>query len=435
MKKIFPIIILLITVSLLGIIYIQFSWIKTLALFREEQLKEKLSVIIQEVSEDLMTETERKGIPMPTNVFDIYKDFSVSHRYTEFEIRERVQQSFLKHHLNDTRFEFAIAGDQVFEHYELKSAHFMDMMIDSVHHLKIFYPLVPTSGGIMESLAPQEVLILLVPDIKSVVIKSLGWMIAGAILFTLIIITAFYITFGTLLRQKKLSEIKNDFINNMTHELKTPLATISLAVDALKNEKVLADESKRSYFTAMIRDENKRMNKNVETILQAAQMEQQDLELKKTSQHVHALIQKAVDQFQLQIAEKKGYVDYHLQATHDLISLDEIHFTNLLSNLIDNAIKYSKKEGLRIHISTKNIGKHIRIVIEDNGIGMNKETLKRIFEKFYRAHTGNLHNVKGFGIGLSYVKAITEAHGGKISADSLQDKGSTFTLQFPILES
>jgi two-component system phosphate regulon sensor histidine kinase PhoR len=435
MKKIFPIIILLITVSLLGIIYIQFAWIKTLALFREDQLKEKLSVIIQEVSEDLMAETERKGMSIPTDVFDIYKDFSVAHRYTEFEIREKVQRSFVKHHLKNTRFEFAVAGDQVFEHYELKSAHFMDMMLDSVHHLKIFYPLVPSSGGLMESLAPQEVLILLVPDIKSVVLRSLGWMIAGAIVFTLIIITAFYITFGTLLRQKKLSEIKNDFINNMTHELKTPLATISLAVDALKNEKVLVDEAKRNYFTGMIRDENKRMNKNVETILQAAQMEKQDLELKKTAHHIHALIQKVVDQFQLQIAEKKGNVNCHLQATHDMMLVDEIHFANLLSNLIDNAIKYSKEEGLAIDISTKNTGKHIRIMIEDNGIGMNKETLKRIFEKFYRAHTGNLHNVKGFGIGLSYVKAITEAHGGKIIAESLPGKGSTFTLQFPLLDS
>ena len=432
MKKIFPLIILLITVSLLGIIFIQFSWIKTLALFREEQLKEKLSVIIQEVSEELMQESERKGLSIPSNVFDIYKDFSVANRYTEFEIREKVQRSFVKHHIKNTRFEFAVAGDQVFEHYELKSAHFMDMMTDSIHHVKILYPLAPSSGGLMESLAPQEVLILLVPDIKSVVLKSLGWMIAGAIIFTLIIITAFYITLSTLLRQKKLSEIKNDFINNMTHELKTPLATISLAVDALKNEKVLADESKRNYFMGMIREENKRMNKNVETILQSAQMEQQDLKLNKTPQHIHALIHKVVDQFQLQIADKNGNVIFHLQATDDIINLDEVHFANLLSNLIDNAIKYSKEEGFAIRIYTKNIGKYIRIVIEDNGIGMNKETLKRIFEKFYRAHTGNIHNVKGFGIGLSYVKAVTDAHSGKVSADSLPGKGSVFTLQFPL---
>jgi two-component system phosphate regulon sensor histidine kinase PhoR len=234
------------------------------------------------------------------------------------------------------------------------------------------------------------------------------------------------------LRQKKLSEIKNDFINNMTHELKTPLATISLAVDALKNEKVLADESKRNYFMGMIREENKRMNKNVETILQSAQMEQQDLKLNKTPQHIHALIHKVVDQFQLQIADKRGNVIFHLQATDDIINLDEVHFANLLSNLIDNAIKYSKEEGVAIRIYTKNIGKYIRIVIEDNGIGMNKETLKRIFEKFYRAHTGNIHNVKGFGIGLSYVKAVTDAHSGKVSADSLAGKGSVFTLQFPL---
>jgi two-component system phosphate regulon sensor histidine kinase PhoR len=306
------------------------------------------------------------------------------------------------------------------------------MMTDSIHHVKILYPLAPSSGGLMESLAPQEVLILLVPDIKSVVLKSLGWMIAGAIIFTLIIITAFYITLSTLLRQKKLSEIKNDFINNMTHELKTPLATISLAVDALKNEKVLADESKRNYFMGMIREENKRMNKNVETILQSAQMEQQDLKLNKTPQHIHALIHKVVDQFQLQIADKKGNVIFHLQATDDIINLDEVHFANLLSNLIDNAIKYSKEEGFAIRIYTKNIGKYIRIVIEDNGIGMNKETLKRIFEKFYRAHTGNIHNVKGFGLGLSYVKAIVTLNNWKLHVKSQENVGSEFTIQIPI---
>ena len=433
MKKIFPLIILLITVSLLGIIYIQYSWIRTLALFREEQLKEKLSIIIQEVSEDLMG--SKNQLNLPSDDYDIYKDYSIANRYTSFEIREKIQKAFLIHHLKDTRFEFAVAGDQVFDHYELKSPHFMDMMSDSIHHLKILYPLVPASGSLMESLAPEEVLIILVPDIKSVVLKSLGWMIAGAIFFTLIIITAFYITFGTLLKQKKLSEMKSDFINNMTHELKTPLATISLAVDALKNGKVIADENKRNYFTAMIRDENKRMNRHVETILQAAQTEKQQVELNKKPLHIHELIKKAAAQFQLQIEEKGGVFDLRLQAQKDLVLADEIHFANLINNLIDNAIKYSKEKNLLINIQTKNTGRFFRIMIEDNGIGMTKETQRNIFEKFYRAHTGNIHNVKGFGLGLSYVKAMTEAHEGKIMVDSELGKGALFTLEFPLYRS
>ncbi len=442
MKKVFPLIIALITVSLMGIIYIQVSWIRTLALFREEQLKEKLSAIIQQVSEELIdqrnttfqTPRQMPGLKLPGDVYDIYKQFSVTNRFTVFEIREKLQREFNKQNLKDTHFEFAVASDNVFGHYELKSPQFLEMAMDTVHNLRVWYPLVASSGSWLESLAPEEVLVIVVPDIKSLVLQSLGWMIAGAILFTLIIITAFYLTFGTLIRQKKLSEMKGDFINNMTHELKTPLATISLAVDALKSEKVLSNKEKLSYFTGMIKDENKRMNKHVETILQAAQMERQQVQLNKKDIHVHEVIQKVINNLQLQIEEKQGKIDLQLNATQDLMEADEVHFTNLINNLLDNAVKYSKEEvPLAVRISTKNSSRgFIRIIVEDNGIGMSKETVNRVFEKFFRAHTGNVHNVKGFGLGLSYVKAMTEAHNGKIRAESVLGKGSTFTADFPL---
>jgi two-component system, OmpR family, phosphate regulon sensor histidine kinase PhoR len=442
MKKVFPLIIALITVSLMGIIYIQVSWIRTLALFREEQLKEKLSAIIQQVSEELIdqrnttfqTPRQMPGLKLPGDVYDIYKQFSVTNRFTVFEIREKLQREFNKQNLKDTHFEFAVASDNVFGHYELKSPQFLEMAMDTIHNLRVWYPLVASSGSWLESLAPEEVLVIVVPDIKSLVLQSLGWMIAGAILFTLIIITAFYLTFGTLIRQKKLSEMKGDFINNMTHELKTPLATISLAVDALKSEKVLSNKEKLSYFTGMIKDENKRMNKHVETILQAAQMERQQVQLNKKDIHVHEVIQKVINNLQLQIEEKQGKIDLQLNATQDLMEADEVHFTNLINNLLDNAVKYSKEEvPLAVRISTKNSSRgFIRIMVEDNGIGMSKETVSRVFEKFFRAHTGNVHNVKGFGLGLSYVKAMTEAHNGKIRVESVLGKGSTFTADFPL---
>jgi two-component system phosphate regulon sensor histidine kinase PhoR len=431
MKKIFPVIIGFITVSLLGIIYIQYSWLKTLALFREEQLKEKLSIVIQEVSESIMVQPEQANPILEGEMYDIHRRNSVANRFTLFELREIIQESFSKHHLKNTHFEFAVAGDQVLAHYALKSPHFMEMMSDSVHHLKILYPLTPDSGSFMESLTPDEMLIIVVPDIKSVVLKSLGWMIAGALLFTFIIIAAFYMTFSALLRQKKLSEMKTDFINNMTHELKTPLATISLAVDALKSEKVMQDESKRAYFTGMIREENKRMNRHVETILQAAQMHAGDLQLEKKPVHIHALIRQSLEQHALQIAQKQGEVVLKLDAVNDLLGVNEAHFLNLISNLLDNAIKYSRDVPLKITITSKSNAKWFRFSIEDNGIGMNRDTLSKIFEKFYRAHTGNLHNVKGFGLGLSYVKTITEAHGGSIKAESVPGKGSLFSLEFP----
>ncbi len=440
MKKTFPVIIALITLSLLGIIYIQVSWIRTLALFREEQLEENISTAIQQVGEELVAQRsitfnnpgQMPGMKFPGEAYDIYKQFSVTNRFTIYEIKEKLQKAFLRQNLKDTKFEFAVASDNVFGHYELKSPRFIDMATDTVHNKRAFYPLIPAGGSLLESLAPDEVLVVVVPNYESYILQSLGWMIGGAIFFTLIIITAFFLTIRTLLRQKKLADMKNDFINNMTHELKTPLATISLAVDALKSEKVLNSPEKMDYFTGMIKVENKRMNKHVESILQAAQMDKQEVQLNKKELHVHDIIKNVLNNLQLQIEEKQGRVDVQLNATNDLMEADEVHITNVINNLVDNALKYSKDDSFHLKISTKTIGKHIRIQIEDHGIGMNKETLARVFEKFYRAHTGNVHNVKGFGLGLSYVKTMTEAHDGKVKADSVPGKGSTFTIEFPL---
>jgi two-component system phosphate regulon sensor histidine kinase PhoR len=279
---------------------------------------------------------------------------------------------------------------------------------------------------------PVQIMMLIIPDIKKIVLEQMRWMIIGAIFFTLMIISAFYITVSALLRQKKLSEIKNDFINNMTHELKTPLATISLAIDALKNEKVIQDRAKMDYFNGIIKEENKRMNKHVETILQAAVMDRQEIQLTKQPLLVNGLINEILSNYALQLQEKNGAVELQLNAKRDLINADPVHFRNLISNLIDNAVKYSKGN-LLLKISTSNTNRNLIIRFEDNGIGMSKETVRRIFEKFYRAHTGNIHNVKGFGLGLSYVKTIIDAHHGKIKVDSTLGRGSTFTIEVPLL--
>jgi two-component system phosphate regulon sensor histidine kinase PhoR len=276
-------------------------------------------------------------------------------------------------------------------------------------------------------------LVIVVPHIKHLVWKQMGWMLLGALIFTLVIFTAFFITIRALLNQKKLSEIKTDFINNMTHEFKTPIATISLAVDALKNEKVINDKTKMDYFSGIIKDENKRMNKQVETILEAALMDKKEVQLNLFPFHANTLIQAALNNIELPVKEKDGIIETHFNAANDLIMADDVHFTNIINNLLDNAVKYSK-ENLRIKLITSNFNSHIRIKIEDNGIGMNKETLNRVFEKFYRAHTGNLHNIKGFGLGLSYVKTIVDAHHGRIKAESTAGKGSCFTLEFSVVK-
>jgi two-component system phosphate regulon sensor histidine kinase PhoR len=302
---------------------------------------------------------------------------------------------------------------------------------DTLTNKSYVISLLPPSGSNYENLVNEEMLCVIVPNQKNIIWQEMFWFIMGAIIFTLIITTAFFITIRTLLKQKKLSEIKSDFINNMTHEFKTPLATISLAVDALKNEKVKGNAEKTSYFTNIIKEENKRMNKQVETILQAALLDKQEVQLNLKKLPAHDMITSALNNITLQVEEKQGKLEVHFDAEKDLILADEVHFTNLINNLLDNAVKYSK-EPLEIKLSTSNSGNQLKIKIEDNGIGMNKETVNRIFEKFYRAHTGNIHNVKGFGLGLSYVKTMVEAHHGNIKAESILGKGSTFTVTIPL---
>jgi two-component system, OmpR family, phosphate regulon sensor histidine kinase PhoR len=443
MKKILPVIILLITASLLGIIAIQMSWIKNMLVIKEEQLTEKVARSMQMVGNELMEQKGtlpslknpkfRPGFMMPSDQLlnELLKPSTIAKNYTAFEIEEKLKKAFDANGIRDVNFEFGISSTIGLNPYELKSPNLVKVIEDTVNNKKFIYPLQVPSGSEYENLMPEELMILVVPDVKNNIFRQLRWLMIGAILFTLIIISAFYVTVSALLRQKKTSEIKNDFINNMTHEFKTPLATISLAVDAMRNEKVLQDRDKMNYFSSIIKEENKRMNKQVETILQASLMERQEIQLHKVPIHVHEVIDHVLDNFRLQLEDKNGRTLLQLGAEADLVEADEVHFTNLVSNLVDNAVKYSK-ENLVIKISTINIGKFIQVRIEDNGIGMNKETQKRIFEKFYRAHTGNVHNVKGFGLGLSYVKTMIDAHGGKIKVESATGRGTSFIIDIPL---
>jgi two-component system phosphate regulon sensor histidine kinase PhoR len=203
-------------------------------------------------------------------------------------------------------------------------------------------------------------------------------------------------------------------------------------VDALKNEKVVSNPEKTGYFIDIIKEENKRMNKQVETILQAALLDRKEVQLDLKMISIHQLIVNAVKNITLPLQEKNGKIELHLDAASDMIMADELHMANIIGNMLDNAIKYAKPEGVMINISTKNVNKKIQLSIKDNGIGMSKETLSRIFEKFYRAHTGNIHNVKGFGLGLSYVKSVVEAHNGIIKPESSLGIGSNFIISFPL---
>jgi two-component system phosphate regulon sensor histidine kinase PhoR len=440
MKKIFPVITVLIFLSLLGIIFFQILWIKGSLLSGEQKFRDHVAMATYQASVDLMSEkgnfiplNKKGGFIFPSEGLqrDIFRP-TVSQRYSKDEIREIIRKAFEKQNLEKIPFEFAIGSTSLVVE-EMQSDNFVRVYNDSANNKPVVVPLEPSPGSLSEGLSADEVLILIVPHVKSFVWQSMSWFIVGAIVFTIIIICAFFITVRALIKQKKLSEIKSDFINNMTHEFKTPLATISLAVDALKNEKVINDREKMNYFTGIIKEENKRMNKQVETILQAALLDKQEVQLNLKKLHAHDLITSALNNIHLQVEEKHGRLDVHFGAADDLLMADDVHFTNLVSNLLDNAVKYSG-DNLLIKISTQNAGHTFKIKIEDNGIGMNKETLGRIFEKFYRAHTGNLHNVKGFGLGLSYVKTMVEAHKGTIKAESVVGKGTSFLLSFPLMK-
>lgn len=448
MKKLFTIITVLITLSLIGIIVLQVRLIRNTVQAKMDQTLEGLEISMLDVQTELQEEKSKflEGTS-PGNILKLpleqgslfFKAPTIAERYTTFKLYEKLKKSFEKHRLGQTKFEFAVYNKSNEYGYDLQTAQFekrfSHALEDKENNLIYYWPIYELEGSETENLLPAETLVIVISEFKKDVFKSLGWMISGAVLFTLIILAAFYITIRALLNQKKLSEIKSDFINNMTHELKTPIATVNLAASAIRNPQVAKDAERLESFVSVIIDESKRMNQQVETILQAALLDRNEIKLAMIKYPVNDAIVHIADHFKLQLSTKNGEIKLDLKANPDVISADEVHFNNLLNNLIDNAIKYSKEDVPPIvHISTRNASNKIIIEFADNGIGMNKDTQNKIFEKFYRAHTGNIHNVKGFGLGLSYVKTIVDTHHGKIQVESSTGKGSTFTLEFPLLK-
>ncbi len=278
--------------------------------------------------------------------------------------------------------------------------------------------------------APEKLLIYF-PNEQQVVIRQIWKLLSISIVLFLIIIVAFYLTIQTVFRQKKLSEMKNDLINNMTHEFKTPISTIALACEALRDRDIQKSEDIYNNYISVISEENKRLGEMAEQILQQAVFAKGKMKLDKETLDMHMIIEDAANRKQLEVQSKNGNIEVQNNAAESMVYGDQTHLTNVIINLLDNAIKYTTKAP-EIVINTVNKGDNILIRVSDNGIGISKSNQKKIFEKLYRVHTGNVHDFKGFGLGLNYVKVIVELHKGSISVDSEPGKGSTFTVVLPL---
>lgn len=270
------------------------------------------------------------------------------------------------------------------------------------------------------------------PEKESFIYKTLNWLLIISLIFSIIVLVTFAFSIYFILKQKKISEMKSDFINNMTHEFKTPIATISVAADSVMNPKVIENPERIRYFMEMIKKENTRMNQQVEDILTIARLDKKEFEFKWESFDLHEVIEDAIQSIVLQVEKKGGSITSELKASQPMATSDANHFANLIYNLLDNANKYSLSAP-EIKISTRNNAKGVIITIEDKGIGMTKSIQSHIFERFYRQTSGNIHNVKGFGLGLSYVKAVQEANKGNITVHSEPGKGSRFEVFIPFV--
>lgn len=281
-----------------------------------------------------------------------------------------------------------------------------------------------------DAIAEPNYLKVFFPNERRYLIGSMWLMLVTSGVLLLVIMLLFSFSIGTIYKQKKLSDIKNDFINNMTHELKTPIATISLACEALNDPDMQKSETGMKSYLSMINEENKRLGILVENVLRTSVFENGDMKLRLRSLHVHSIIEQAIQNIDIQFKKRKGQLITKLMAEDPTIEGDDLHITNVIYNLIDNAVKYTEGSP-EVLITTRNDPGGISISFQDNGIGISKENLKKIFDKLYRVPTGNIHNVKGFGLGLSYVKGVVEKHGGHVSVQSELKKGSTFTIYLP----
>ncbi len=336
------------------------------------------------------------------------------------EIKETVQAELNNRNIT-IDFEFAVLNDDTIQAISNE--------VDSLKLTNSLYQVRLFPDAIFDQ---NKKLALFFPGQNQYIYRSVSWLLFASFIFSMIILFTFALSIFFILKQKKISEMKSDFINNMTHEFKTPIATISVAADSISNAKVIGNPEQVNYFVGMIKKENTRMNRQVEDILTIARLDKEDFEFHWETVNIHQLIEDAIQSIILQVERRGGQIETKTDATNPMVTTDKNHCANLIYNLLDNANKYSPGKP-QISVETKNTGKGVNISVSDKGVGMNKQVQSRIFERFYRQSSGNIHNVKGFGLGLSYVKAVLEANQGNISVQSEVGKGSRFEVFLPFL--
>lgn len=351
-------------------------------------------------------------------ISEIY-EWEVGTETDRIEVYNTLQEELLNSGI-DTRFEFAIIEDDRFVDGIMQDYAAADFLT-SKYSVALFND---------RLIRKNTRLSLIFPEKNNFILGSMSLILGASMLFSIVILITFALSLFLILRQKKMSEMKSDFINNMTHEFKTPIATISLAADTISNSRVIGDHEKVRHFVSMIKQENSRMNRQVEKILQISSLDRNEMDFTFEKVDMHRIIKQSVETIGIQVEGRKGNIFYYPEAVNPLLKGDREHLTNLLQNLLDNANKYSEKEP-EITVRTENRDGFLVVSVEDKGIGMSRSVQARIFERFYRQSSGNIHNIKGFGLGLSYVRAIVEAHGGRIEVFSEPGNGSRFEVYLP----
>ena len=406
-------------ISMAGIISIQLFWLRSAYDLEDSRFNHNVNIALKSVSDSILHFNHSKAHD-PNPVFRFSSNYyfvSINDKVDANLLEYYLQNSFSKRNIN-LDFEYGVydcQGDRMIygnyvnlgnQKYNVNPRKDLPKWKDKVYYFSVYFP-----------------------HKESFVVSQLGiWIVSSILLFIIILFFAY--TLFVILKQKRISEVQKDFINNMTHEFKTPLSTISLSSDVLKGKKISGSPEKINQYATIISEEAGRLKMLVERVLQAAITEERKIKLTKEKTDVHKLIFDLVQQYKMTIDQRGGSISYLPNAENYFIMADSLHLQNIIGNLLDNAIKYCR-ETPEIIIKTENTKKGICIEIEDKGIGIKKEFQKYIFDRFFRVPTGNIHDVKGFGLGLYYVKTIIKAHNGKVEFKSLQGVGSTFKIEIP----